>query len=87
MDFISRVGNTHGDFELLPHTIVYINSSGVNITTKALKLGANMIYTRLFLKGMLKSIAKGQKDDLLAFFSTTGYFKPIIFADNTFSKD
>ena len=40
-DLIQRMGNTNEEFELLHHSLVPITSTGVKITTKALKIQFN----------------------------------------------
>ena len=68
-DLMHRMGNSNGDFELLPHSISHTTSSGIKISTKALKLRANYsAHTEVFTN-MLECLAKGGKFKLKTDFS------------------
>jgi len=86
-DLIHRMGNANGDFELVPHSISHTTSSGIKISTKALKLRANYsAHTEVFTN-MLQCLAKGPSDSRLVLKSNTANFKLIPFANKTFSTD
>ena len=40
-DLLHRMGSSNDDFELVPHSISHTTSSGIKISTKALKIRAN----------------------------------------------
>ena len=86
-DFIGWMGTSHGDFELISHSISYTTSSGVKMSTKVLKIRSNYNAYKVVFNNLLECLAKGPSDSLLVMNSNTANFKLIPFTNNTFSTD
>ena len=81
------MGYSNDDFELIPHFISHTTSSGVKVTTKALKIRANYDARKQVFNNLLECLAKGPADDTLVMTLNTANFKRIPFTNNTFSSD
>ena len=86
-DLLNQMGSNNDDFELVPHSISHTTSSGIRISTKALKIRADFNTHKEVFSGLIKCLAKGPADAKLRLNSTSTKFKLIPFANNTFSTD
>ena len=85
-DLTSRMKTRELEFELLPHNIVHMNSQGIKMNTKALKVRANYDDREKVMRELMEAF-KNTDYEALSVMSNTKRFKLIPFTNHLMSVD